>query len=65
MTFEFTADEYQDMIDSYMGLCVACGAERDSCEPDARNYPCGACGQRKVFGVEELLLMGRIEIIDD
>jgi hypothetical protein len=26
-------------------------------EPDARNYLCEACGERRVFGAEEILLM--------
>jgi len=38
------------------GFCVACGAERDGCEPDARNYPCEACGAMAVYGAEELLM---------
>jgi len=39
------------------GVCTACGAETDGCEPDARNYECDDCGEREVFGAEELLLM--------
>lgn len=38
------------------GFCVQCGAESDSCEPDARNYQCDECGANAVFGAEELLL---------
>jgi hypothetical protein len=44
--------------DDYTGFCTACGAEADSCEPDARNYKCESCGKREVFGAEELLIMG-------
>jgi len=40
------------------GFCLACGAERDGCEPDAREYPCDECGENEVFGAEECLLMG-------
>lgn len=39
------------------GFCVACGADSDSCEPDARGYECEECGEKQVFGAEELLLM--------
>ena len=39
------------------GFCIACGAEHDSCEPDARNYTCDDCGERQVFGAEELMFM--------
>jgi len=39
-----------------IGFCTECGAERDGCEPDARNYPCESCGQHAVMGAEELLI---------
>ena len=44
--------------DEQMGFCLACGAEQDGCEPDARNYEFEECGAKKVFGAEEILLMG-------
>jgi len=41
------------------GFCLACGEEVGGCEPDARSYDCASCGaEGKVFGAEELLLMG-------
>lgn len=40
------------------GLCIACGNEQGGCEPDASKYLCEACGERAVYGVEELLLAG-------
>lgn len=39
------------------GICIACGEEQDGCEPDARAYECESCGEAKVYGAEELLLM--------
>ena len=39
------------------GICLACGEERDGCEPDARNYECYDCGEHKVFGAQEVLFM--------
>jgi len=39
------------------GFCVICGADAEGVEPDARDYECGACGERGVFGAEELLVM--------
>lgn len=39
------------------GFCTACGHEQDSCEPDARKYKCESCGEQKVFGADELLMM--------
>lgn len=40
-----------------LGFCIQCGEEADGCEPDAREYRCESCGQRAVYGAEELLLM--------
>lgn len=39
------------------GFCIACGADADNCEPDAREYRCESCRQRTVYGAEELLMM--------
>lgn len=39
------------------GFCVACGASSDGCEPDAREYECERCGEPKVYGAEELLII--------
>lgn len=41
-----------------VGFCLACGQEADGVEPDARKYICAACGAPKVYGAEELGLMG-------
>ena len=43
--------------DETTGFCIECGAERDSCEPDARQYQCPDCGMMSVYGAEELCLM--------
>jgi Zn finger protein HypA/HybF involved in hydrogenase expression len=42
--------------DDCRGFCLACGAEAYNVEPDARKYECETCGERKVYGAEELLL---------
>jgi hypothetical protein len=39
------------------GICLACGADSNECEPDARNYICEDCGEAQVFGIDELLFM--------
>jgi rubrerythrin len=39
------------------GVCLACGEVHEGIEPDARKYKCEACGQHKVYGSEEILLM--------
>lgn len=45
----------QTTLDS-PGFCVACGAEAEGVEPDARKYSCEACGEKAVYGAEELLI---------
>lgn len=57
-----TEDEFLELSDSYMGIYLQCGEHRDSCEPDARNYECEHCGEKQVFGVEELLMEGTLDI---
>ena len=44
--------------DDCIGFCIACGNEQHGCEPDARKYKCEVCGELKVYGAEELLIMG-------
>ena len=39
------------------GFCVSCGNEQEGCEPDAEKYMCEACGERQVYGSEQLLFM--------
>lgn len=48
-------ERYQTSLDN-PGFCVACGEDADGCEPDARRYECECCGERAVYGAEELLL---------
>lgn len=43
------------------GFCLNCGEEQDGCEPDAREYECEGCGAYKVYGAEEILMMGAYE----
>ena len=42
------------------GFCTSCGAYHEGCEPDARGYKCEECGEHKVFGAEEIILMGLV-----
>jgi len=43
------------------GFCLACGEQQDGCEPDARRYECECCGEHRVYGAQEILLMGAFE----
>lgn len=39
------------------GFCVACGADAMGVEPDAELYECSECGERAVYGAEQLLFL--------
>jgi hypothetical protein len=38
------------------GFCLACGNEAHGVEPDARCYTCESCGEKQVYGAQELVL---------
>ena len=52
--------EIQDAIENMQGFCIACGSKADRIEPDARKYTCEACGKPRVYGAEELVIMGLV-----
>lgn len=60
--FDMSEGEYMDGAESYMGLCLCCGEEHSGIEPDARFYRCESCKENAVYGIEELLFMGRVRI---
>ena len=63
--FEMSQGEFEELQDDSIGLCVACGARCDCCEPDACAYTCEECGARKVYGAEELLTMGLVSLSEE
>jgi hypothetical protein len=54
----FTPAQIREAMDEQAGFCTACGYMQDGCEPDAREYVCDDCGEPKVYGAEELALLG-------
>jgi Zn finger protein HypA/HybF involved in hydrogenase expression len=56
----FTLEQIQAASEDMNGFCTRCGHEQGGCEPDAREYTCEACGEAKVYGAEELALMGLV-----
>ena len=50
------------MMDEHGGFCAGCGVETYGIEPDARKYHCESCGQNRVYGIEELVLMNRVRV---
>ncbi len=65
MNFTMSEDEYLAAADSYEGRCTACGEEAYGVEPDARKYTCEECDEPRVYGLEELLMMGQVEFSDE
>jgi hypothetical protein len=55
-------EEFQSLRDEDAGMCLACGEYAYGVEPDARRYTCECCGVKSVYGLEEALVMGRVEI---
>ena len=61
----FDLEVIEEGMENYLGFCIECGAEKESCEPDARNYSCDECGKYSVYGAEEIIMMGLINLEDD
>lgn len=57
-----TEEEYHSLCSDYGGFCLSCKEEAFNVEPDARKYECDNCGEKEVYGIEELLFMGKLEI---
>lgn len=53
-----TLETIQMCDDSNCGFCLACGDSDTPAEPDAVRYTCEACGAPKVYGAQELAIMG-------
>ncbi len=54
-----------EISEGTLGFCLACGSEAFGVEPDARRYTCESCNAPKVYGLEELLLMGLVRLEGD
>ena len=63
---EMTFEEFEASIagDNNEGACRACGKIADGVEPDARKYKCVHCGEFKVYGLEDLAIMGGFQFSD-
>jgi hypothetical protein len=51
-------EEIEVAIEDMSGFCIACGEQADRVEPDACKYTCESCGKPRVYGAEQLVLMG-------
>ncbi len=58
--------EYQRLRDEDGGICRSCGnIVEGGCEPDAERYPCDSCGENQVFGIEQAVLIGFLDLDDE
>ena len=58
--------DYMAASENYEGFCTTCQEVTNSgVEPDARRYECESCGNRTVYGIEEALVMGAFQIVED
>ena len=65
MLIKISEEEYLSHTEAYDGVCLSCGEFTcGEVEPDACNYHCESCGKSEVFGVEEALMMGKLELND-
>lgn len=60
-----TEREYNALRNDDGGFCLACEAEAYEIEPDARRLKCESCGERRVYGIEWMLTIGRVEIVGE
>lgn len=58
-----TKVDMNDYSDGDNGICLSCREiQYGCCEPDACEYECENCGEHRVYGLEEAMIMGEIEI---
>jgi len=61
-----TEDEYVRLNENGGGACLACGTIHEGgVEPDAEGYECEWCGAHRLCGIEQCLILGRLELTDD
>lgn len=58
---------YEEACDDNAGYCTACDdiTSDSGVEPDAEGYKCPTCDAMTVMGVEQALLVGKLEIDGD
>ena len=56
-------DEYYAHCDENDGFCITCNDWTNiGVEPDAHEYTCDVCGEPTVYGTEEAMIMGLLDI---
>lgn len=63
--FKMTEATFNMLDQNYSGVCLHCHEIQDGgCEPDAEYYHCDECNHDSVFGIQQALVYGRIEIVE-
>ena len=66
MSTVISEGEYLEAVDAMEGFCTSCkDFTRDCVEPDAAKYECPACEKKTVYGAEDSLILGFIDISED
>ena len=59
-------EEYMNATNNDEGWCTSCCAfTADNVEPDAENYRCQSCDEYTVYGAEQALLRGFIDVAEE
>lgn len=56
---------YREFQNDHAGVCVKCNAVNFEVEPDACGYECEDCGKFAVYGIEQLMVCGKIDLTED
>jgi len=56
-------DQYTELCHDHNGVCLECGEIADCVEPDAEEYKCESCEKHAVFGLEQAMLLGNVDIV--
>ena len=62
MRHPITLAEFADIETRSTGICAACRTEQVT-EPSTQNGFCTRCGQKSVYGTEELFLAGVVQLV--
>lgn len=61
-----TKDEFEDLQDDLAGYCTECQAvTTEEVDPDSEDQECQECGSETCVGIDQALVLGLIQIVDD
>lgn len=61
---ELTEAQYHAESYDHAGYCTACRQLSYGHEPDSRRQECELCGEHRVYGLEEAVMLGLVKISD-